>query len=153
MPCSCDGYGPTPQQELATEREKVEHLEKSLCNAQSLIHKLVRHIDHLEHLLLSESVTHEPLSVDLQARAREHIALLVKHKRAEHEHDREKADEKLRRLHAEVKSEHAQREYEDAQRAALEKARAQRDRERLAEVERLKKLIMTSNPTDEELLG
>lgn len=145
MPCSCDGYGPTPAEELKTEKQKVEHLEKSLCNAQSLIHKLLRYIDASPDWSL--------LPPDLRIRADEHIGLLLKHKRAEHEHDRATASRKMRDLEMYQKSEADELARASARADAEARQRQRAADEREAEYRQLREVALGRAPTDAELLG
>lgn len=154
MPCSCDGYGLSDAEQIRDLNKKVEHLEKMLCNAQSLIHKILKEtVGVYKGCDTIEEPIRDHIDPELVKRADEHIALLVKHKRAEHQADRAKA-------------EHARESYNN-ELSALERATfalKERHEAEVAHMERQKKdareryakacdLVGKPNPTDEELLG
>src|SRR5580704_2968516 len=92
MPCSCDGYAPRTEDQLRDEKAKVDDLEKRLCKAQSLIHKIlavkVNVVDNGNNHYTS---MRQIVGAGLTLRADAQIAELLKHKRAEHDADRVKA--------------------------------------------------------------
>jgi uncharacterized phage infection (PIP) family protein YhgE len=100
MPCRCDRYEVTVSADhlaglkdsVEQLKDKIEHLEGQLCNAQSLIHKLLPFVDR-------ENVGFNP---DLVKRAEEHIAVLVAHKRAEHEADLNRDRNQLSSLRSQI---------------------------------------------------
>ncbi len=79
MPCRCDGYSVSDTEKIDNLQEKLKATEDQLCNARSLIHKLIN--------LAGNGVELTAYPPELRERARAHIELLAKHKRSEHEAD------------------------------------------------------------------
>jgi hypothetical protein len=123
--------------------EKVKHLEQSLCNAQSLIHKLVKFMDDLDCFPESHCGGGTKLPKELRARADVHIKLLLEHKRKEHFDD-------VARMRREATQ--AERDLEHQMRLAWGHTDAlERAKSRLLQAD--KKLEAVQDLTDEDLLG
>lgn len=138
MPCRCDGYEVSDGEKIADLSQKLHHLEGQLCNARSLIHKMLKFIDHSTTNLLDPA---------LRARAEEHVKILLAHKRAEHKTDHERAWRELAELSAQL-----EREALAAQRARSEAdIRLNRIADKIAELKKAPTSV--ENPTDEDLLG
>lgn len=129
MPCRCDYYEVTAADVRAELGEKLKHSEGQLCNARSLIHKLMK---------LVPAATMPP---ELLARAKEHVALLVQHKREEHEQEKTHQYAVL----AKVKG----------NRIRIEDAITTKRLELAAEIEKANQLEkeLGAPPSDDELLG
>lgn len=90
MPCSCDGFG---QSELAAIEDNVERLEKELCRARAIIHKMLQCVFETDSKM-------GVFPASLEKKAHEEVEALLDHKRAEVKKDiaKIKADQaKIRR--------------------------------------------------------
>lgn len=96
MPCRCDGYEVSAADVRAEMDKKVEHLEGQLCNAQSLLHKILETPMRPGAFVTVADI----VAPELKERAAKHIAVLVAHKRTEHEADTAKMKERLAALKA-----------------------------------------------------
>lgn len=135
MPCRCDGYEvDTLEQVRMTLDKRIEHLEGQLCNAQSLIHKLLKHID---------APLYMPMSAELRERAKAHIKCLVDHKRKEHDQDVERIQREVGQQQAILEQQLRQI---DGQRDAAERSRVRLD-------DLTRRLNEFKAKTDEEILG
>jgi hypothetical protein len=153
MPCRCDGYEVTAADVRRDLGKRIEHLEGQLCNAQSLIHKLLKAIDSQVERPVAGGYTQVVLPAELRERAKKHVAMLVKHKREEHEEDVKLTRERLKELddaetRAARRTLERQRELQRSESEELTETRKRRE-----EYEKLAKVIEQRAPTDEELLG
>ena len=154
MPCRCDDY-PVGSYLTDTARhdleKKLEHVEGQLCNAQSLIHRLLKYID-AQRSEIKPSL-YVPLDPALRERAEQHVKVLLEHKRAESGVDRRDAKQRLAELegHREQDTKRVielQKRF-DQSLDELRASTAKRD----AEIAELRKQAFGPTPTDEELLG
>lgn len=90
MPCRCDEWEPSPQQQ----ERRIDDLEQEVCRARSLVHKLAKIIEGTPSLRLAEDLA--------VAVARERRALLV-HKRAESRAERMKFEQEALALERRMK--------------------------------------------------
>lgn len=135
MPCRCDGFEVTADDVRRESAVRLKDLEGQLCNARSLIHKLIKY--------MGDGTPLTEVPADLRERARAHIEALVAHKRAEHEED-------AGHLRAEVERARqiVERHAKDAHEA---NERANEARTKLAEL--FKRTDRARDVTDAELLG
>ncbi len=140
MPCSCDGYEVSDQR-LDTAEANVKHLKEQLCNAQSLIHKLLKHINHIDSVEHRRWGHDSGLDPALRDRALAHIQVLLAHKREEAEADRRALQAELAAAETTARNQQTLLDAHEATLAAA-KANAQRLREQLS-----------TQLSDEEILG
>jgi hypothetical protein len=135
MPCRCDYFEVTAADVRAELGEKLKHSEGQLCNARSLIHKLMK---------LVPAATMPP---ELAARAKEHVALLVQHKREEHEQEKAALEQTLASIKGRVQH----------QKDLIKTTTRLKERELREAEEQEKKLSAAlaklKSPSDDELLG
>jgi hypothetical protein len=140
-----------PAERLQTAEDKIKDLEQRLCQAQSLIHRLLSQVDRLRDGIVNMggSCTGDPVS-DIRPLAEKLVAELAMHKRVEHAKDVKVLRDAVQRKQTHITSlSEARRWWQMAHIRAEEVERQQRYQ--LAELEA--QLAAAENATDKDLLG
>lgn len=144
MPCRCDGYEPSAADVRVEMSKQVEHLDGQLCNARSLIHKILKAtVGIYDGGGEVDTPIRELIPPELLERADKHIALLLKHKREEHQAEVDTLDRQRAEAERRLRS-----AFDRASEASAEKTGAN---ERLKRIEEQLKAKVAL--TDEDILG